>query len=201
MERRHCSSVRENRIAIACRSSPARPPTQCSGAVGAGVAEDVRAGRHALAELVGKGGQRLLGHAERAQAVPGERQRDPAIRAVHRGARVRGRLHLVQQLGQPRPAARGGVERQELVAPGDRRRAGQQDVLDVVELEHRRGHCIWSSMSEKAAFSRSAFLISSAVTYGYSPYSRKLGTLVLADELDERLRVLLPILGEPFEIR
>ena len=35
-------------------------------------------------------------------------------------------------------------------------------------------HCIWSSMSESAAFSRSAFLISSAVTYGYSPYSRKL---------------------------
>ena len=37
-------------------------------------------------------------------------------------------------------------------------------------------HCIWSSISEKAAFNRSAFLISSAVTYGYSPYSRKLGT-------------------------
>jgi hypothetical protein len=31
-------------------------------------------------------------------------------------------------------------------------------------------------MFEKAAFSRNAFLISSAVTYGYSPYSRKLGT-------------------------
>ena len=61
-------------------------------------------------------------------------------------------------------------------------------------------HCIWSSISEKAAFSLSAFLISSAVTYGYSPYSRKLGHLVLPDELDERLRVLLPILREPFEI-
>ena len=38
-----------------------------------------------------------------------------------------------------------------------------------------RCHCIWSSMLENAAFSLSAFLISSALTYGYSPYSRKLG--------------------------
>ena len=102
----------------------------------AGVAEDVRAGCHSFAELVGKGGQRLLGHAERAKAIPRERQRDPAIRAIHGGLHIRRRLHLVEQLGQPRPATCGGVERQELVAPGDRRSAGQQDVLDVVELEH-----------------------------------------------------------------
>jgi hypothetical protein len=37
------------------------------------------------------------------------------------------------------------------------------------------GHCIWSSMVEKFALSLSAFLISSALTNGYSPYSRKLG--------------------------
>ena len=36
-------------------------------------------------------------------------------------------------------------------------------------------HCIWSSMFEKAALSCRAFLISSALTNGYSPYSRKLG--------------------------
>src|SRR5262249_45376808 len=36
-------------------------------------------------------------------------------------------------------------------------------------------HCIWSNIAEIAAFSRRAFLISSAVTYGHSPYSRKLG--------------------------
>src|SRR6478752_7036583 len=149
-----------------------QPADPAFGSGCAGVAEDVRAGCHSFAELVGKGGKRLLGHAERAKAIPRERQRDPAIRAIHTGLRIRRRLHLVKQLGQPRPATCGGVERQELVAPGDRRRAGQQDVLDVVELEH---YCIWSSMSENAAFSRSAFLISSAVAYGYSPYSRKLG--------------------------
>src|SRR5438552_3157744 len=52
-------------------------------------------------------------------------------------------------------------------------------MLDVVQFEHglslHGGHCIWSSMVEKAAFSLRAFLISSALTYGYSPYSRKLG--------------------------
>ena len=45
---------------------------------------------------------------------------------------------------------------------GDVRRA-DRDVPDVVELEDC-AYCIWSSMVEKAAFSLSAFLISSAVT-------------------------------------
>ena len=36
-------------------------------------------------------------------------------------------------------------------------------------------HCIWSSMVESAAFTLRAFLISVALTYGYSAYSRKLG--------------------------
>ena len=82
---------------------------------------------------------------------------------------------LSSNSGEPCPPALRRVEGQELIAAGDRRGAGQQEVLDVVELEHPR-YCIWSSMVENAAFSRSAFLISSAVTYGYSPYSRKLGT-------------------------
>ena len=36
--------------------------------------------------------------------------------------------------------------------------------------------CIWSSMFEKAALSVSAFLTSSALMYGYSPYSRNSDT-------------------------
>ena len=79
---------------------------------------------------------------------------------------------------QPSPSTGGVAKRQELVSPGERRRAGQQDVLDVVKFEHgvaHVDHCIWSSMFENAALSLSAFLISSALTYGYSPYSRKLG--------------------------
>src|SRR5271167_4930896 len=45
-------------------------------------------------------------------------------------------------------------------------------MLDVVDCEHC--HCIWSSILENAAFNFRAFLISSALTNGYSPYSRKL---------------------------
>jgi hypothetical protein len=75
-------------------------------------------------------------------------------------------------------------------------------VLDVIKFEHRdvsrlltpavderqlgalqtsdpisqsRNHCIWSSIVENAAFSLRAFLISVALAYGYSAYSRKLG--------------------------
>ncbi len=55
---------------------------------------------------------------------------------VHRGGGVRGGLRLVQQLGEPGPPAGRRVERQELVATRDGRRAGQQDVLDVVEFKH-----------------------------------------------------------------
>src|SRR6185369_5066085 len=36
-------------------------------------------------------------------------------------------------------------------------------------------HCISSSIFENALFNRRAFLISSAVAYGYSPYYKKLG--------------------------
>ena len=45
------------------------------GRRGAGVTEDVRPGRHPLAELVGKAGQGLVVDAECAQPIPGERQR------------------------------------------------------------------------------------------------------------------------------
>jgi hypothetical protein len=36
-------------------------------------------------------------------------------------------------------------------------------------------HCIWSSIVDSALLTLSPFFTSSAVTYGYSPYSRKLG--------------------------
>ena len=129
----------------------------------AGVAEDRGTPCHTFPERVREAGQRLLVDAECPQSGPGEGQRDPTVGFVHGGLGVRGRGHLLQQFGEPGPSARRGVEGQELVAPGDGRCAGQQDVLDVVELEHGR-YCIWSSMVEKADLRRRAFLISSAVT-------------------------------------
>jgi hypothetical protein len=114
-----------------------QPANPVFGSGGAGVAEDARACCHAFPELVGEGGKGLLGHAERAKAIPRERQRNPAIRPLHRGLHIGRRLHLVEQLGQPSATTCGRIERQKFVASRDRRGAGQQDVLDVVELEHR----------------------------------------------------------------
>lgn len=60
--------------------------------------------------------------------------------------------------------------------------ANGDEIVRVPQLEHLmccvgspRRYCIWSSISEKAFLSLRAFLTSSPVTYGYSPYSRKLG--------------------------
>ena len=64
---------------MAWRSGLARPPTQWSGWFGAGVAEHLRARGHALPELLRERGERSLVHAERAQAVPGEGHRHPAL--------------------------------------------------------------------------------------------------------------------------
>ncbi len=116
-------------------SEPADPVI---GMAHPGVSKDVGAGRHALAKSLRKGGQRFLGNPERPQAFPGERQRDPPFGVIHRcGRRCRG-LDDGNELGQPRPAPGGVVEREEFVAPGHGRSTGQQDVLNVFELKHVR---------------------------------------------------------------
>src|SRR5215468_3265815 len=50
-------------------------------------------------------------------------------------------------------------------------------VVDLlISLSFAAGpYCNWSSISDKAFLILNAFLISSALTYGYSPYSMKLG--------------------------
>src|SRR6516162_778036 len=48
------------------------------GVVGAGVAEDLRPGRHALTKLFGKGCQRSLVYAQSPQTTPGEGHAQPS---------------------------------------------------------------------------------------------------------------------------
>ena len=82
--------------------------------------------------------------------------------------------------------------------PSDQLRSFRSFHFVVGELlEH---HCIWSSIPLNAALSLSAFLISSALTYGYSPYSRKLGRWWSRTNLMNDDGVSLPILGETFKI-
>src|SRR5260370_10686877 len=142
-----------------------------------GIAEHLRPGNHALLELFGERGQRALIGAKCAQAVPGEGHRHPALIFFDRSHDFRGRLRLFTNHRQPGPSARGVAKRQKFVSSRERGSPSQQDVLDVFVFKHSTScgdHCIWSSMFEKAAFTLSAFLISSELTYGYSPYSRKL---------------------------
>ncbi len=132
------------------------------------VAEDLCPGDHALLELFGKRAQRRRIHPQCPQTVPGEAHGHPAAVFVHRGASLGGRLHRRQDTREPTPPGRGIAEGQELIARRERRRTGEQDVLNVVEFQHVRiapvVYCIWSSIVENAALSLSAFLISSALT-------------------------------------
>ena len=149
----------------------------------AGDAQHHRACRHPLPELVGERRERCVVDADGAKSVPREGDRDPP-RIGRVGADRRRRPHLVDQPRQPRLAGRRTVEVQELVPRGERRRARHEEMLDVVQLEavgHRASHartfayCDSSSIEVNASRIRNAFLISRAVTNGYSPYSRKLG--------------------------
>ena len=112
--------------------------------------------------------------------------------------------HFADDSRQPRTPSRRMPKRQELVARCESRWAGNQEMLDVGKIKHCGTlkpflkhticispitrcvgqpaciasavafYCIKSSIPEKADLSFSAFLISSALTYGYSPYSKKL---------------------------
>ena len=77
-----------------------------------------------------------------------------------------------------------------------------QDALRLLSVasEKQICYCIRSSIPLKAALSLSAFLISSAVTYGYSPYSRKLGHWCSRTNLTNAGDVGLPVFGKAFQI-
>src|SRR3954451_2750356 len=154
------------------------------GMVRASVADHLGTGGHALSKFLGEGGERRLVDPQRPQSVPGERHGDPASFPVHRCHDGLRRRNFVDESGKPGSPLCRLTERKEFVASRERRNARQQNVLDIVEFQHALlvprpappglSYCIWSSMVDMALFTFSAFLISSAVTYGYSPYSRKL---------------------------
>ena len=63
---------------MACRAGLGEIADPVVGVVRAGDPQNLRARRHALAELLGKGRQRGFVDAERAQAVPGEGDGHPS---------------------------------------------------------------------------------------------------------------------------
>ena len=135
---RSCSALsRAKRMTIACRSGLARPPTQCSGSVRAGVPERLGPGGHALLELLRKRRQRSLVQSERAQAVPGESRRHPPLVLGDAGLHRSRRMNRLLDRRHPRAAAGCVAKRQKFVARRERRGARQKEVLDVGEFEHR----------------------------------------------------------------
>ena len=83
-----------DRVQVCTRQST-HPVVRVSGA---GIAEDVGPGGHALAELLRESCEGLLGHAERPQTIPRECQRDPPLGAIHRGLRLGGGIDHGDQL-------------------------------------------------------------------------------------------------------
>ena len=114
-----------------------KPTHPMLGRMRAGIAEHLRPRRHALLELLGKRGKRGLIQSKRAKPVPGEGRRHPALVLIDAAAHRRGRVNLLLDCRHPGAAARSITKRQKLVACRQRRGAGQQQVLDVVEFEHR----------------------------------------------------------------
>ena len=121
---------------MAWRSGLASPPSQLLGMIGPRVAEYLRARHHALLELLWKRGQRTLICTQRPQTVPGKRHRHPSVVLFDRSAGLLDRMHRLKDGGQPGPPGGSVPKRQKFVSPGDRRRTGQENVLDVVQLEH-----------------------------------------------------------------
>src|SRR3984957_13895829 len=105
--------------------------------VRASVTEDLPPHRHALPELLWKCHERGLIHSERPQSVPRERHGHPAFFQVDGVGDRLGRWYLLPYGLEPRATLSGLLKRKKFISTGQRWHAREQDVLDVVELEHQ----------------------------------------------------------------
>src|SRR5271154_5900056 len=99
-----------------------------------------------MLKLLWKGRQGLFGHAERTQTVPGKGHCQPTLVQVDGSAHGLRGMHLVEDGSEPRSTAGRAAKGQELVPPSQRRCAGQQNMLYVVECEHCQFTAPWSGM-------------------------------------------------------
>jgi len=107
------------------------------GRVRTGIAEHLRPRRHTLLELLGKRSERGLIQSERPKAVPRESRCHPALVLIDVVTHRRSGVNLLLDCRHPGAAAGSIAKGQKLVAGRERRGARQQQVLDVVEFEHR----------------------------------------------------------------
>ena len=115
-------------------------------------------------------------------------------------------MHCLKKLTQPCPATRGAPKREKLISSGECRRPRQQDVLDILKFEHDSPrkftafslHLIEHVREGGLELQRLLDLVGAHV--GIFAVFKEARALVLADELDEFLRLGLPIFGEAFEV-
>jgi len=198
-----------NRIAIACRSSPAkpRPPSCPGGSRRCRRGCPARAAAMALAEFVGKGGQRILRNAQCPQAIPGEGERDPAIGAVHRLSNLCRRTDPVQQFAQPRPARPTGCRRTGIRSARSSPACAVSRMCWILSRVKHRCAPVASLLASGRACRRNAALSLRAlldlVGRGRTGIRRtrgKLGNWCSRTNLMKRIRVGLPVLGEAFQV-
>jgi hypothetical protein len=136
--------------------------------VGTGIAQDLRARDHPLANSQGRWRQSSSRQAAQAANV----NATVAVHLLARGARLL-RLYSGQDYCKPRAAARCVLDDRNSLAAREAGGTSQRDVLDVVEFQRGRTVCHETvparllhlvSAVAKAALSLRAFLISSALT-------------------------------------
>ena len=160
-----------------------------------------RTGGHPLSELLGKRG-------ERSSSTPSARRPFQVNATVtHRASSASDASAAAAEwifsrsADSQRPPAGPLPKRHELVASGERGDTRQQNVLDVVEFERVGSHhCISSSMAREARLQPKRLLDFVGGHVRVLAVLQEAGALVLADELDERRRVRLPVLREAIEL-
>src|SRR3569833_678462 len=114
------------------------------------------------------------------------------------------RLDLAGDRREPGPSRGAVVKRQKLIAAGQGGRAGQQDVLDVVELKHcpRRRHRSLHQIEHlgEGRLQPQRLLDFIPGHVGVLAIFQKAGTLMVANECYEGSGVDVPVLREAFEI-
>src|SRR5438094_2639658 len=173
------------------------------GMVRTGITEDIRARCHALLKLLRKGGQRSLVHTERPQAVPGECHGHPSLVGFdRRTCRVR-RLDLFPDGGNPLASCHRFTKREKFVSSGERWRAGQENVLYVIELEHvaipRSSLHLIQHVGQRRLHSQRLLDFVRTDVRIFAVFQKALA-LMFPNELDERWYVRPPILGKPFQV-
>jgi hypothetical protein len=103
-----------------------------------GVAEDGGAGRHPLTKLFRERRQGGVLDPQGAQAVPRERDGDPAGIDVAAGVEYVAPTDPINDAGQPGATLIRPAKAEEAVSCGERPRPRQQEVLNIVKFEHRR---------------------------------------------------------------